>query len=159
MALLNNGARNNLGGGRFIGGVVSLRPESFRHTGEWLAWTTNQDGRDTALKTAQVPDGYYPPAALYMPVTAGALSSRLQIIGEGEVSSADVWAVKLAEAALTGSGGLTAVGSLIVQLIAAISGSGAVTDADIKAFLQAVAALTGSGEVSDADLEGLGEHR
>ena len=68
----------------------------------------------------------------------------------GGVSEADAWAVKLAEAAITGSGELSATGGLIVQLVAAVTGSGTLSDADIKAFLQLAAALTGSGTTTGA---------
>lgn len=44
----------------------------------------------------------------------------------------------------------------LFRLLADITGSGEVSDADIKAFLQAVASIGGSGEISDADLEGFG---
>lgn len=49
-----------------------------------------------------------------------------------------------------GRGELTATGGLIVQLVAAITGSGTVSAADIKAFLQLAAALTGSGVAAGA---------
>jgi hypothetical protein len=67
-----------------------------------------------------------------------------------------LWAVKLAAASISGSGALTATGSLIVQLVAAIAGSGEISDADIQAFLQLSAALTGTGD-ADGTLTGLGE--
>jgi hypothetical protein len=102
-----------------------------------------------------VPDGYRNPYAWVMPQTAGGLSARNSVVGAGSISTTAL-AVRLAQAALTGSGELTAIGGLIVQLVAAINGSGEISDADLKAFLQAVAALSGSGEISDADLEGLG---
>jgi hypothetical protein len=90
-----------------------------------------------------------------MPQKAGALAARNSLTGTGTVSDADVWAVKLAQAAITGSGDLTATGGLIVQLVAAVSGSGTVSAADIKAFLQLAAALSGSG-VAAGTATGLG---
>lgn len=103
-----------------------------------------------------VPDGCRPPYAWVMPQIAGGLSARNSVVGVGSISTTAL-AVRLAQAALTGSGELTAVGSLIVSLIAAITGAGEISDADLKAFLQATADLAGSGDVSDADLAGLGE--
>lgn len=103
------------------------------------------------------PGGYRPPHSWAMPRVAGSLAARNTVTGTGGISDADVWAVRLATASLTGSGSLTAIGGLVVQLVAALTGSGTISNADAKAFLQMVAALTGSGGVSAADLEGLGE--
>lgn len=102
------------------------------------------------------PSGVRHPVSWCMAPKAGGLSARYTITGSGGVTNANLWAVKLAQAALTGSGELTALGGLIVQLIAAITGSGTVTAANLQAFLAAAANLTGSGTISDADLEGLG---
>lgn len=84
------------------------------------------------------------------------MASRNNATGSGDITT-DAWAVRLGEADLTGSGGITsAIGGLIVQLVAAITGSGTVTNADVKAFLAAVASLTGTGGVSSAAATGLG---
>jgi hypothetical protein len=99
--------------------------------------------------------GLYFPHCMIPPRTAGRIVAHDTVTGTGDVSDADMWAVKLAEAALTGTGELTATGSLIVQLVAAIAGSGEISDADIKAFLQLSAALTGTGD-ADGTLTGLG---
>ena len=80
-----------------------------------------------------------------MPQKPGALAARNSLTGSGDISDADVWAVKLAQAAISGTGELTGTGSLIVQLAAAVTGSGTISAADLKAFLQLAAALTGSG--------------
>lgn len=103
-----------------------------------------------------LPDGYRIPYAWVMPQTAGGLSARNAVTGSGTVSTTAL-AVRLAQANLTGSGDLTAIGGLIVQLIADIAGSGEISDADLKAFLQAVASIGGSGGISDAEATGLGE--
>lgn len=121
----------------------------------YVADDTDADRLTLRGKTAW-PNGYRNEYAWSQAPKAGGLASTLHVRGSGDVSDAEAWAVKLAQAALTGTGDLTAIGGLIVQLVAAITGSGTVSNADIKAFLQAVAALTGSGGVSDADLEGLG---
>lgn len=103
-----------------------------------------------------LPDGYRIPYAWVMPQTAGGLSTRNSVTGTGTISTTAL-AVRLAQANLTGSGDLTAIGGLIVQLIADIAGSGEISDADLKAFLQAVANISGSGGISDAEASGLGE--
>ncbi len=95
-----------------------------------------------------LPSGNRHPNAWMMPQKAGALAARNTLTGSGGVSSASAWAVKLAQASLTGTGELSATGGLIVQLVAALSGTGTVSDADIKAFLQLAAALSGTGGAS-----------
>lgn len=104
---------------------------------------------------AAVPNGHLAPSAWLLPQSPGGLSSYSEVTGSG-VATSSILAVKLAEAGLTGSGDLTAVGELIVSLLADMVGSGDITDADIKAFLQLAALLSGSGEVSDPTLTGLG---
>ena len=110
----------------------------------YVADDTDADRLTLRGKTAW-PNGYRNEYAWSQAPKAGGLASTLHVRGTGSVSDAEAWAVKLAAAAISGSGGLTATGSLIVQLVAAITGSGTVSDADIKAFLQLAAALTGSG--------------
>ena len=106
---------------------------------------------------ASLPSGCRHPHSWLQPQKAGALSSRNNLTGTGTITT-DVWAVRLAEADLTGDGGVSsAVGGLIVQLVAAISGSGTISAADLQAFLAAVAALTGSGGISSAQATGFGE--
>lgn len=100
--------------------------------------------------------GYNTHSAWFLAPKSGGVASTLNIEGTGTVSGS-LLAVKLFEAALTGDGGITAIGSLIVQAIAALSGSGGVTDAQVNAFLAAVANLSGSGGVTTANLTGLGD--
>lgn len=113
-------------------------------------------GEGITTTKAGVPNGYRHPASWLMPMKAGALSTHNNLTGAGDFTDADAWAVKLAEAAISGDGSLTAFGGLIVQLIAAITGSGTVTNADVKAFLAAVADLSGSGDAAGT-ATGLGE--
>ena len=98
--------------------------------------------------------GYNTEAAWSLALKTGGIASTRQILGTGSIS-ATALAVKLAEAALTGSGELTAIGGLIVSLVGGIGGSGTVTAANLQAFLAASAALTGSGDVT-ASAAGLG---
>ncbi len=115
----------------------------------------NQSNVEGFTKLSAYSTGLYFPHCMIPPRTAGRIVAHDTVTGTGDVSDADMWAVKLAQAALTGTGTLTATGSLIVQLIAAIAGSGTISDADIKAFLQLSAALTGTGD-ADGTLTGLG---
>lgn len=116
----------------------------------------NQSNVSGFTKLSAYSTGLYFPHCMIPPRTAGRIVAHDTLTGTGGVSDAEVWAVKLASAALTGSGALTATGSLIVQLVAAIAGSGEISDADIQAFLQLSAALSGTGD-ADGTLTGLGE--
>jgi hypothetical protein len=115
----------------------------------------NQSNVEAFTKLSAYSTGLYFPHCMIPPRTAGRIVAHDTVTGDGGVTDADMWAVKLAQAALTGSGTLTATGGLIVQLVAAIAGSGTISDADIKAFLQLSAALTGTGD-ADGTLTGLG---
>lgn len=158
MGVLQNARREIVGPLRLWGGTIlnSAYPvatvANFHLTGMQrnLTW-----GEAIPDETVGVPYGVRHPTAWIMPQKPGALASRNEAMGDGGVTDADMWAVKLAEAALTGTGELTATGSLIVQLVAAIAGSGEISDADIKAFLQLSAALTGTGDAGGT-LTGLG---
>lgn len=158
MALLANGFRDTLGAFQTFGATVSnnaypsARWANFARTGAMRNITAGQGITDD---TVSRPSGNRHPSAWMMPQKAGALAARNTLTGSGDVTDAEAWAVKLAEAALTGTGELTAIGGLIVQLVAAVTGSGTVSDADMKAFLQLAAALTGSGD-ADGTATGLG---
>lgn len=158
MGVLQNARRDIAGPIRVYGATIlnssypAVGVANFHMTGPQRNLTA---GVGISDETVGVPYGVRYPVAWIMPQKPGALASRNEVTGTGEVSDADMWAVKLAEAALTGTGELTATGSLIVQLVAAIAGTGEISDADIKAFLQLSAALTGTGD-ADGTLTGLG---
>ena len=132
----------------------SARLANFARTGANRNITA---GEGITSRLVSLPSGNRHPSAWMMPQTAGALAARNTVSGTGGVSEADTWALKLAQAALSGTGSLDAVGGLIVQLIADIAGSGGISEGDLKAFLQALADIGGSGEISDAQATGLGE--
>jgi hypothetical protein len=158
VGLLNNGFRDSIGvfqfygAGTVNGGYPSTLVANFALTGRNRNKTAGQGITDD---TVGLPYGYRNPGAWMLPQKPGALSSFNNLNGDGDISSADGWAVRLATAAITGSGTLTATGGLIVQLVAAVTGSGTISDADMKAFLQLAAALSGSG-VAAGPATGLG---
>lgn len=158
MGVLANGFIGATGVFQISGATVlnnaypSARLANFARTGAMRNITAGEGITDDK---ASRPSGNRHPSVWMMPQKPGALAARNTLTGAGDVSDAEAWAVKLAQAALTGTGELTAVGGLIVQLVAAVTGSGEVSDADIKAFLQLAAALTGSGD-ADGTATGLG---
>lgn len=160
MGILANGFIGTTGVFQIQGATVlnnaypSARLANFSRTGAARNIAAGQ-GINSGL--VSLPSGNRHPSAWMMPQKPGALAARNSLTGDGGVTEADTWAVKLAQAALTGSGSLEAVGGLIVQLLADIAGTGGITEGDLKAFLQALANISGSGGITDAQATGLGE--
>lgn len=150
MGILANGYMLRSCGQKMFGLVHASFGYPVYHHGNFMqpGWIRNiTAGEGITSGLTALPQGERHPRAWMMPQKAGALASRNALTGVGTIT-ADPWAVKLAEAAVTGSGAAAGTGGLIVTLIAAITGSGTVTAANVQAFLAAVAALTGSGSVT-----------
>ncbi len=148
MGVLANGYRDNLGAFRTFGATISNNAYPSAHHWQLARTAAMRNltaGQGITSDLVGIPSGNRHPSAWVMPQKAGALAARNALIGTGGVSAAELWAVKLAEAGLTGSGDLEAIGSLIVQALADLTGSGEISDANLQAFLAAVANLTGSG--------------
>jgi len=148
MTLLQNGFRDTCGAFQTFGATASNNAYPSANLANYARTAAIRNitaGEGITNDTVSLPSGNRHPSAWMMPQKAGALAARNSLTGTGDISDADVWAVKLASAAISGTGDLTATGGLIVQLVAAITGSGTVSAADVKAFLQLAAALTGSG--------------
>jgi len=158
MALRQNGFRDASSGVKFTGATASNN--AYPYTAQANFWMTGPirnvvAGEAMDNELVSYPSGNRHPNCWMMPQKPGALASRNVLIGAGSAGGTALM-VRLAEAGLTGSGDLTATGGLIVQLIAAINGSGEVSDADLKAFLQLAASISGDGEISAATLTGIG---
>lgn len=95
------------------------------------------------------PDGYRPPYTWVLPFVAGGLSARNNLTGAGAASIAMAGGVNGA-ATLEGAGDLSGTGALIVSLVAALTGSGTITDADIVGYLNLAASLAGAGNIDGA---------
>jgi hypothetical protein len=91
-----------------------------------------------------IPDGYRDPYWWVMPITAGALAARKNVVGDGDLTGAVAGGVN-GECVIAGVGDLSGVGQLIISMAATISGSGTISGAALQAFLQLAAALSGSG--------------
>lgn len=159
MGLKSNNYYYTLGSLRYFGATVfngavsSVLLPTTHLTGAQRNFTA---GEGCTNEYAGLPYGYRNGGSWSLPMKAGAVSSYNNVNGTGTIT-ADLLAVKLAEAGLTGDGSITALGSLIVQAIASLTGSGTISDAQVNAFLAAVASLSGSGGVTDANLTGLGD--
>lgn len=98
------------------------------------------------LKAAQ-PNGNLPPSAWVLPQVSGGMSSYTLILGSGVLTSG-IAGGRNAEATIAGTSDISATAALIVSLIATLSGTGNITDADMRAFLNATADLSGSGSLT-----------
>lgn len=136
-----------------------------RHVGAGL-WLTSHPGYRTpgrqknrlvgagiSDRRSAVPYGYLAPQAWLLGIVSGGLSST-QLNG-GSVPVFTIAGGRNGEATIAGTGALSAIGGVVASLIASLSGTGSVTDADMRAMLNALATLAGQGTV-DADLEALG---
>lgn len=156
--LLQNGYRDAFTGLKYFGAGTTngAYPYTANANSQLVGAKRNLFASDADIpSTTSIPDGCRHPVAWVMPQKPGGLSARNSITGSGTIA-ADILAVKLAAAGLTGTGTLTAIGGLIVQLIADLEGDGEISDANLQAFLAAVANLTGSGTAAGT-LLGLGE--
>jgi hypothetical protein len=94
------------------------------------------------------PIGYLHPYAFDMPLKPGSMSTFNQVRGVGTLAAAMVGG-KNAEAALSGSGSMSATGRLVVAAAVAMSGSGALAGLAVGVASGSVA-LSGSGTMSAA---------
>lgn len=160
--LKTNGHRDSFGSLKYHGAGINAASGAYASVSQSNNHMTGAmrnifaDDGDTISNLTSFPDGCRHPVSWMMPQKAGGLSARNSVNGSGTITNAEIWAVKLAEASLTGSGDLTAFGGLIVQLVAALTGSGNISSANVQAFLQMVASLSGSGTAA-GPLTGLGD--
>lgn len=157
MALLQNGYRDFSSGVRIFGATVSNSAYPYGlMSNRWRTSTSRNltagEGINTNL--AGIPDGYRNQYTWVMPQTSGALGSRNQIFGDGELVGAVAGGVN-GEATLAGTGDLSGTGQLIISMVASLVGSGDITNADAVAFLQLAASLAGAGDIA-ASLNALG---
>ncbi len=97
-----------------------------------------------------VPNGYVAPYCWTMATKAGGLATYNTILGDGDVTGANLAGGRNAQGALTGDGGITnADAKMVLQAVAALSGLGGVT-ANITGKLEAAGALAASGNIVGA---------
>lgn len=139
--------------GRRMAGLEAPLPLTGMVRAERKNWFA---GDHTPDKKSGYVDGCLPPATWMMPTVAGGMASRGFVGGSGSINP-NLLMTLAAQATVTGQGDITAIGGLIVNLLANISGSGGVFSADAKAFLNLLATISGSGGVaSSSQLRGLG---
>jgi hypothetical protein len=144
MALNGNKSILHKSPGRFLSGTEGTLRSGFNKPGM-------QSNRFQSLdrRSAAIPGGHLSPSAWSLPRTAGGMSSRNEILGDGTYSGTGALGLN-GDAALSGDGGVTsALLALVVSAVASLSGSGSLT-ADIVGKLEAAAALAGSGNLTGA---------
>lgn len=148
MGLIGNYSVLSKNAGRDIGGgAIGLG----NNRGDWGKSSQRRGAFVSATwdPLSGVPDGYRPPYCWVLPLSAGGLSARHNVAGEGDLVGA-IAGGKNAEATLSGSGDLTGVGALIVSLVASLTGSGTISGAALLAYLNLAAELAGSGDLAGA---------
>jgi hypothetical protein len=137
--------------------VFAKSPASFRSgtTVSDMPSNYNKSGsmRNRSLSMSPytaIPNGYTPPYCWSMAQKSGGMASYVRVLGDGDVTFANLAGGLNAVAPLSGSGDITnAALALIVSAVAAITGLGGLT-ADITGKLEATAALAGSGDLTAA---------
>lgn len=161
MALLcANGTRTASGPNRMFSGVTTVAgAHRFQNIGvphTHLNFASGEHSVSGVTNRSSVPQGARHPVAYKWPRKSGGLASHGEIAGLGSLIASGVLG-KNASADLSGAGTLSnAALGLIVGLVAALTGSGEISDADLKAFLALAADLSGAGAISDAELGALG---
>lgn len=159
MALLGNYSVLNKTAGRWIAGnsssvasgVAANGPAqtraNFNRNNDWRKFNwVDQSGAAfvTLVKTAAKPRGYYGSGCYALPSVAGEMS--MYATGSCSVT-ANLFAGRLMEVSLSGSGDFTASAALVASMVAALTGSGGLA-ASIVGLLNASASMTGSGDMS-----------
>jgi hypothetical protein len=107
-----------------------------------------QYGETISTLTA-IPNGYYPPTCWRLPMKAGNMISKNQIIGAGSIPTANANMGFDLGATLVGQGGFyQAIGELVADLLATISGTGGISSAELEGIVEGMATLTGSGDIN-----------
>lgn len=148
---MQNGYRDFSSGVRIFGATVSNSAYPYALHKQFTSFNRNLTaGEGITTNLAGIPDGYRNQYSWVMPQSPGALASRNQISGAGDVADLNLAGGVNGVAALTGSGDLTATGALIISMVAALTGSGTISNAAAQAFLSLAAALAGAGDLTGA---------
>jgi hypothetical protein len=150
MALLQNGYRDFSSGVRIFGATASNNayPSALHANRAFTSTMRNLTaGEGISSELVSLPSGYRARYAWMMAQKPGALASRSEIEGAGDLFGS-IAGGKNAEASLSGAGDMVGVGQLIISMAATLSGSGDITGAELKAFLNLAASLTGDGAVA-----------
>jgi len=148
---MQNGYRDFSSGVRIFGATVSNSAYPYALHKQFTSFNRNLTaGEGITTDLAGIPDGYRNQYSWVMPQSPGALASRNQISGAGDVADLNLAGGVNGEATLAGAGDLTATGALIISMVAALTGSGTISSAVVQAFLNLAAELAGDGDLAGA---------
>lgn len=152
MALIANGFRDSNGVTKIWGATLSNNGYPVAAVGNnYITGAQRNITAGTGISSELVskPSGNRHPNCWMMPQKPGALAARNELQGEGDTSFAITGGVN-GQATLAGAGDLVAIGALIISLVASISGSGTISNAQAQAFLNLAATLAGEGDIQAA---------
>jgi hypothetical protein len=133
------------GPGRFFSGTLATYRSQWQKSGA-------ARGRFLSLpQLSATPTGYRHPYGWVIPNKGGELASYTLILGDGDTTFS-IAGGRNGEAVITSFGDMSATGQTVASLIASMSGTGLLNNADVRAVLGAIATLAGAGTV-DADIE------
>jgi hypothetical protein len=168
--IVGYGVRAGGGPMRFLGGlsIHTLNRANWQGRGAEMNFHAGEGTRVGGVSVSNTngqPSGYVHPGAYTMPIKPGGMTSRGLIVGEGDVSFANLAGGLNGEADASGAGDISNASlGLIVSLLADILGSGTIT-ADILGRIEAAADMVGAGDLTgaatalanlSADLDGAG---
>lgn len=99
------------------------------------------------MEKSSVPNGYTPPYSWILAPKAGGIGSNTGIETDSDITG-NLAAGKNIEATIACTGDLTAICSLVVSLIAALTGSGTITNAALVGKLEMIADIAASGDIT-----------
>lgn len=150
--LIGNYSVLQKGPGRFVAGSTTSVEGQVRSNFSKSGAYRNRfyvDQTTTALSLYAIPTGSYPEIAWVLPQKAGQIASTQPIQGAGAATAALAGGLGAA-ATVTGAGDITtAVGQLIISMVAALVGDGTISSADLRGFLDGDSGdLVGAGSLT-----------
>lgn len=144
--LLGNFNQFNKNPGRAIGGPSD--PTRWFKAGSMMHFYS-QNPNEVDVEKSSFPNGYTPPYSWVLAPTAGGISTSL-VSGSGSVSTT-LYGAKFMVGPLAGSGSISdANTSLIVNAIATLTASGAISSAGLNATAQMTTTLAATGDLVGA---------
>jgi len=149
MSLLHKNGRSEFSNpGRFMGGGANYLTSVAVVGSNGPGSLANRVSSGTPTYRSSIPAGHRNGGSWALPRVAGELVSN-EIFGEGSVAPLNLAGGLNAEAALTGTGTLTAAAQLVLSAVATLSGLGGLS-ADVSGKLEAAATLAGQGNLTSA---------
>lgn len=153
MGLIGNHSVLNKSHAFFTNGTATAGAYAANTRSNWTNPSVLSARKVNLPAKTSIGEGYNLHDALVIgPWKSGGLASNTRIEGTGTLSGT-LWEVKLAQAALTGTGTVSnAALSVLTQGAATIAGTGTISNAALIAVSSLASALSGSGSITNANL-------